>query len=108
MAYDKLGRTAEAEALWRELEERAQREYVPTICFVQMNAVRGKPGAMLRSLRKAGEEHDIRLCWARIIPVEYLQGPRDSFIKSRLKRAILKMIISRIIARHRIVESAHS
>jgi TolB-like protein/Tfp pilus assembly protein PilF len=37
-AYHKLGRTAEADALWRELEERAQREYVPAICFVQKHS----------------------------------------------------------------------
>jgi serine/threonine protein kinase/Tfp pilus assembly protein PilF len=108
MAYHKLGRTAEADVLWRELEERAQREYVPAICFVQMNALRGKFGAMLRSLKEAAEGHDTRLCWIRVLPVEYLQGPRDSRMKSRLRKAILRAIVSRLIARHRIVESAHS
>jgi non-specific serine/threonine protein kinase len=108
MAYHKLGRTAEADVLWRELEERAQREYVPAICFVQMNSLRGKFGAMLRSLKKAAEERDTRLCWVRALPAEYLQGPRDSRIKLRLKKAILKLITGRILARHRIVESAHS
>jgi len=108
MAYHKLGRTAEADVLWRELEERAQREYVPAICFVQMNSLRGKSVAMLRSLKKAVEERDIRLCWVRILPAEYLQGPRDSRIKSRLRKAILRAIVSRLIARHRIVESAHA
>jgi tetratricopeptide (TPR) repeat protein len=108
MAYHKLGRTAEADVLWRELEERAQREYVPAICFVQMNALRGKFWAMLRMIKKAAEEHDTRLCWIRVLPVEYLQGPRDSRMKSRLRKAILRAIVSRLIARHRIVESAHS
>jgi serine/threonine protein kinase len=108
MAYHKLGRTAEAEVLWRELEEKAQREYVPAICFVQMNSLRGKSAAMLRSLRKAAEERDIRLCWARVLPAEYLQGPGESRIKARLKRAILRTMANRLISRHRIVESAHS
>jgi tetratricopeptide (TPR) repeat protein len=108
MAYHKSGRTAEADVLWRELEERARREYVPPTCFMQMNALRGKFGAMLRSLKEAAEEHDTRLCWLRVVPAEYLQGPGESRIKARLKRAILKAITNRLIARHQIVESAHS
>jgi len=106
-AYHKLGRTAEAEVLWRELEERAQREYVPSICFALMNSLRGKFRAMLRSLKKAAEERDIHLCWIRVLPVQYLQAPGESRIKTRLKRAILKTMTNRLIARHRIVESAH-
>ena len=106
-AYHKLGRTAEADALWRELEERAQREYVPAICFVQKNSLRDeKFWPTLRSLKKAAEERDIRLCFARVLPAEYLRGPKDSLAKLRLKKAILKMIISRILARHRILETA--
>ena len=106
-AYHKLNRTAEADALWRELEERAQREYVPAICFVQMNSLRDeKFWPTLRSLNKAAEERDIRLCFARVLPAEYLRGPKDSLAKLRLKKAILKLIISRILARHRIIETA--
>jgi len=108
MAYHQTGRTAEADVLWRELEERAQREYVPPFCFVLMNSVRGKVGATLRSLAKAAEAHDSRLCWLTIAPTEFFQGPGDSGIKTRLKKAILQTMTSRIIARHRIVESAHS
>ncbi len=105
-AYHKLGRTAEADALWRELEERAQREYVPAICFVQKYSLRDeKFWPTLRSLKKAAEERDIRLCFARVLPAEYLRGPKDSLAKLRLKKAILKLIISRILARHRIIET---
>ncbi len=105
MAYHKSGRTDEAEVLWRELEERAQREYVPPICFVQMNSMRGKFAAMLRSLRRAAETHDSRLCWAGVLPAEYLQGPGDSRIKARLKQAIFRTMFNRAMARHRIVEA---
>lgn len=108
MASHQLGRTAEADSLWRELQERAQREYVPSICFLQMNALRGKPWAMLRSLKKAAEEREPRLIWIGVIPAEYLRGQGDSLIKVRLRKAILKLITRRILARHRIVESAHS
>ena len=44
MAYHQSGRTDEVAALWRELEDRARREYVPPICFVQMCARRGTSG----------------------------------------------------------------
>jgi len=108
IAYHQTGRIAEADVLWRELEERARREYVPPFCSVQMNAVRGKISAMLRSLAKAAKAHDTRLCWTTIVPTEFFQGPGDSGIKTRLKKTILQTMTSRIIARHRIVESAHS
>jgi len=44
LAYHQSGRTDEVAALWRELEDRARREYVPPICFVQMCARRGTSG----------------------------------------------------------------
>ena len=94
-AYHESGRIDEADALWRELEERARREYVPSLCFMQMNAIRGNFPAMLRALAKAAETHDSRLCWAGAVPVEYLQGPGDSRTKARLKHAILKTLCNR-------------
>jgi len=107
MACYQCGRAAMADVLWRELEERARREYVPPVCFVQMNAIRGKLGAMLRSLAKAAEVRDSRLCWVAVVPAEFLKAPGDSRIKTRLKNAILRTMIRWIIARHRIIESAH-
>ncbi len=105
MAYHQSGRTGEADALWRELEERARREYVPAVCFVQMNAIRGNLPAMLRSLTRAAEMHDSRLCWVRAVPAEYHRGPGDSRTKARVKHAIFKTLCSRAMARHRIVET---
>ena len=107
VAYHKLGRTAEADVLWRELEERAQREYVLPFCFGQMNAVRGNFREAFRWLKKAAEERDTLLCWARVLPAEYLQKLSDSRFKSRLRKAIQKVIFNRMIARYRFVESAH-
>ena len=104
-AYHESGRIDEAAALWRELEERARREYVPSLCFVQMNAIRGALPAMLRALAKAAETHDSRLCWAGAVPVEYFQGPGDSRTKARLKHAILKAVCNRAMARHRTVDA---
>ncbi len=105
MAYHQSGRPDEADALWRELEERARREYVPPMCFVQMTAIRRNFPAMLRSLTRAAETHDSRLCWAGAVPAEYLQGPGDSRTKARLKHAIVKTLCNRAMARHRIVET---
>jgi hypothetical protein len=75
------------------------------MCFVQMNAIRGHFPAMLRSLTRAAETHDSRLCWAGAVPVEFVQGPGDSRTKARLKHAILKTLCNRAMARHRIVET---
>ena len=104
-AYHESGRIEEADALWRELEERARREYVPSLCFMQMNAIRGNLPAMLRALATAAETHDSRLCWAGAVPVEYLQGPGDSRMKARVKHAILKTLCNRAMARRRIVDA---
>jgi fructose-1,6-bisphosphatase/inositol monophosphatase family enzyme len=49
----RCGRSGEADVLWRVVEERARREYVPAFCFMQMSAARGKLGAMLERLKKA-------------------------------------------------------
>jgi len=104
MAYFQSGRISEANALWQELEERAHREYVRPICFVQMNALRGNYALMLRWLKNAGKEHDSYLSWMRVFPVEYLQGRGESRLKAGLKKALLDMAITRIIARYRIIE----
>ena len=104
-AYHESGRIEDADALWRELEERARREYVPSLCFMQMNAIRGKVPAMLRALAKAAETHDSRLCWAGAVPVEYLQGPGDTRTKARVKHAILTTLCNLAMARHRIVDA---
>lgn len=105
MVLEKSGGKAEADALWREVEERAHQEYVPSTCFFFMNAVRGKIGAAVRWLRKAGEAHDSYLCWMRICPAEYTKGPGESLIKARLKKLFLKVVVGRIMARNRIVEA---
>jgi len=102
----RCGRTAEADILWREVEERARREYVPAICFMQMSAARGELGAMLRWLAKAAETHDSRLCWLGVVPPEFLKGPGESRIGARLKKAIVDVLASRAIARHRIVDAS--
>ncbi len=104
-AYHESGRVEDADGLWRELEERAQREYVPSLCFMQMNAIRGNFPAMLRALAKAAETHDSRLCWAGAVPVEYLQGPRDTRTKARVKHAVLTTLCNLAMARHRIVDA---
>jgi tetratricopeptide (TPR) repeat protein len=105
MCYCQSGRKSEADALWLELEERAQREYVRPICFVQMHALRGNIGQMLRWLRKAGEEHDSYLSWLRVFPVEYLQGRGESRLKVGLKKMALNLAIGRSMARNRIRET---
>jgi serine/threonine protein kinase/Flp pilus assembly protein TadD len=105
MAYHRSGRKAEADVLWQELEQRARSEYVPELCFAQMNAVRGKVGAVMRWVMRAAETHDSRLCWARVLPAEYLQGPADSRLKARLRKVFFGMLCNRAIARHRVVEA---
>ena len=51
------------------------------------------------------DEHDSRLCWAGVLPAEYLQGPADSRLKARLRKVFFGMLCNRAIARHRVVEA---
>jgi hypothetical protein len=95
------------DVFWRELEERALREYVPPFCFVLMYAVLGKLGAMLRSFVQAAETHDGRLCLMTIVPTEFFRAPGDSRTKTRLKKAVFQMMANLLIARHRTLESTH-
>jgi len=99
------GRESEAAALWRELEDRAQQEYVRPCCFLLMHAGLGNFRPMLRWLKKAGEEHDSYLSWMRLLPVEFIQGRNESRIKARLKKAFLNVAIRRTLQRNRIVSA---
>jgi serine/threonine protein kinase len=102
MAYLQSGRKAEANALWEELEQRAQREYVRPVCFLQRNALLGNFPLMLRWLKKAGDEHDSYLSWMRVFPDAFIQGCGESRLKTRLKKAALDAAISRTLRRNRI------
>jgi serine/threonine protein kinase/tetratricopeptide (TPR) repeat protein len=103
LAYYQAGRKEEADRIYGELEERSRLEYVPSVCFFQMCLVRGQIGAALRWLRKAGREHDSYLSWLRVMPKEYIQTPDEARIKTIMKKAGIKSIIGRTLARHRIL-----
>ena len=105
MAYDQSGRRSEADGLWQELETRSKTEYVPATCFFQMQAIRGNLGEAKRRVEKAGETHDSYLSWMRIVPKEYLRGRGEPMFKAIVKKAGLKMLIGRAMARNRIREN---
>ncbi len=102
ITYYSSGKRAHAEKIFESLKQRAKNEYVPPTSFFLMNLVLGKLGEAKQWLKRAGEEHDMNLCWLRIIPVDfYLQ---KSKIKAFLKKTGIKMMISKTISRYRIVE----
>jgi tetratricopeptide (TPR) repeat protein len=102
ICHEQLGHKAEADVLWRELHERAAHEYVSPLCFLQMHALRGELPGLVRMLRQAARARDSRLCWLRVMPPEYYQAPSESRLIARLKRAVLRAAINRLIARRRI------
>ena len=105
ISHEQLGHKAEADALWRELHERAAHEYVAPLSFLQLHALRGDLGALVRTLRQAAAVRDSRLCWLRIMPPEYFQARGESRLKARLNRAVLRTAINRLIARRRIEDT---
>jgi len=62
-AYAKAGKSAEARALLRKLEERSKRGYVPAYDFAVVYVALGEKEVALQWLQKAYEEHD----WALIV-----------------------------------------
>ena len=102
--YYESGRKSEAENLFESLKQRAKQEYVPPTSFFLMNLVLGKLGEAKQWLKRAGEEHDSYLCWIRIIPVDFYIHPGESRVKALLKKSGIKMMLTKTISRHRIIE----
>jgi TolB-like protein/Flp pilus assembly protein TadD len=105
MACHQAGRPAEAEKLWRELEERAPREHVRPLCFVMMHAARGNIRALVQALERAGSGRDTYLPWLRLYPDVYFRAAGESRVKARLSTVFLRMLVARILARYRIADS---
>jgi serine/threonine protein kinase/Tfp pilus assembly protein PilF len=102
LTYYQSGRQKEGDRIYEELEERSRLGYVPSVCFLQMCLVRGRIGAALRWLRRAGREHDSYLSWQRIMPKEYIRAPGEPRMKTLMKKAGIRAIIGRTLARYRI------
>jgi len=104
IAYYESGKKDQARKLFESLIQRAEHEYVPPTSFFLMYLVRGKLGQASKWLKRAGEEHDSYLCWIRIIPSDFFHLPNESRVKTLVKKAGIKMMISKTISRYRIVE----
>jgi TolB-like protein/Tfp pilus assembly protein PilF len=100
-ALEHLGRKTEAWALWAELGHRSQGSYVPPICFVMMHGLRGELVQLWRWLQRAGSAHDSYLPWFRVLPAPFFRAPREPIVITRLKTAVLRRLIGRVIARYR-------
>ena len=104
IAYYESGKKDQARKLFESLIQRAEHEYVPPTSFFLMYIVRGKLGQASKWLKRAGEEHDSYLCWIRIMPSDFFNLPNESRVKALVKKAGIKMMISKTISRYRIVE----
>jgi TolB-like protein/Tfp pilus assembly protein PilF len=103
VALEHSDRSDEAGRLWQELRDRSEREYVPPVCFVMMHGMRGGLPPLWKWLRRAGSSHDSYLPWFRILPAQFFRAPREPLIKTRLKTAILRRLIGRVMYRYRTV-----
>jgi eukaryotic-like serine/threonine-protein kinase len=100
----RCGQAARAETILHELERRAGDEHVPPTSLFLMNLVRGNLASALRWLEKAGETHDSYLGWIRIWPWQGLRAPREPRLKAMAKKAFVRLLVGRIIRRHRILQ----
>jgi serine/threonine protein kinase/Flp pilus assembly protein TadD len=105
MECQRCGQTARAETILRELEQRADSEYVPPTSLFLMNMVRGNLASGLRWLEKAGETHDTILSWIRIWPWQGMRAPGEAKLSARAKKAFVRLLVGRIIRRHRIADA---
>ena len=85
-----LGNKKEAEKLFRELEERSKKEYIPPICFYLYHKTVGDDDMAFEYMKKCCEVHDSFLPWLRVHPIDKLQIPNESKYNELLERAGLK------------------
>jgi non-specific serine/threonine protein kinase len=104
VAYQRCGSSARADAILRELEERAAREFVPPVCLFQMHVALGNMRQALHWLTRAGQSHDSYLSWMRVVPWQGLRAPGEWKLKAIAKKAFLRVIVGHIIKRYRILE----
>jgi hypothetical protein len=104
VAYQRCGSTARASAIFRELEERAAREFIPPVCFCLMHLALGNMRQALHWLTRAGQSHDSYLSWMRLWPWQGLRAPGEWTLKAIAKKAFLRVVVGHIIKRYRILE----
>ena len=61
--YYESGKKAKTEKLFDSLKQRSRDEYVPPVCFYQINQVRGDQDKALEWVKRSCEEHDSFLPW---------------------------------------------
>jgi Flp pilus assembly protein TadD len=105
--YGRCGQPEQSEMILRELEERAQSEYVCPLTFFILHMLLGNMSEATRWLDIAGETHDTTIAWMRIVPWQMMRGPGDSRFKAKAKsrHAFLRYLLNRTIRRHRIAHS---
>ena len=104
VAYQRCGSSARASAIFRELEERAAREFIPPVCFCLMHLALGNMRQALHWLTRAGQSHDSYLSWMRLWPWQGLRAPGEWTLKAIAKKAFLRVVVGHIIKRYRILE----
>ncbi len=104
VAYRRCGHRDLADAILHELLQRSDREHVPQSSFFLMYMVRGSLAEALRWLERAGEAHDSYLSWIRVWPWEGVRARGESVLSAKAKKALVRLLVGRIIRRHRILE----
>ena len=85
-AYYRIGSKTEANKLCDDLEDRVNREYVPSFYFFVLYKVRGELDHAFRWLEKACEDHDLHLPFALVWPDDVFRIPYDQRSAELLKK----------------------
>jgi TolB-like protein/Tfp pilus assembly protein PilF len=82
-----LGNMDEAERLFKELEERSKKEYIPPICFYLYHKTIGDVEMAFEYVKKCCEVHDSFLPWLRVHPIDKLRIPDEPKFNELLKKS---------------------
>jgi TolB-like protein/Tfp pilus assembly protein PilF len=91
LAYYDSGQKVQAEKLFKSLEQRSKKEYVPPMCFFYIYHVQGELGRSFDWLKTACEKHDSWLPWCIVNPVERYHIPTEPKYRALLKKAGLEL-----------------
>ena len=76
-AYYEIGKKEEAEELMKNLEQRSEKEYVPAICFISYNLIKGDHDEAYKWLERAIDEHDTYLPANVAFPIKEYRIPNE-------------------------------
>jgi len=86
IAYYALGKKAQAQLLFEDLEKRAYTEYIPSLLFYMIDRYQGNEDQAFKWFEKACEDHDGYLTHFRVNPIKKAHFPDEPRYNALLKQ----------------------